>query len=148
MKNQCPSADSANGAGRTIVAAMMCWAAYVLGLALYSWPGAVLASSVNAGNPIRGKELFEKRCGGCHSLDVDKEGPHLRGVYGRKAGSVPSFKYSDALKAARFSWDAASLDRWLTETESVVPDNDMDFHVPKADERADIIEFLRVMSQK
>jgi cytochrome c2 len=31
----------------------------------------------------RGKEIFEKRCGGCHSLDRDKEGPRLRGVYGR-----------------------------------------------------------------
>jgi cytochrome c len=60
---------------------------------------------------------------------------------------VPSFKYSDALKGAGFSWDAAGLDRWLTSTESVVPDNDMDFHVPKADERADIIAFLRASSQ-
>ncbi len=35
-----------------------------------------------------GKELFEKRCGGCHALDLDKEGPRLRGVYGRKADTV------------------------------------------------------------
>jgi cytochrome c len=91
--------------------------------------------------------LFEKRCGGCHSLDNDKEGPRLRGVYGRNAGSVPTFKYSDALKAARFTWDAATLDRWLSDTGSVVPDNDMDFHVPRADERADIIEFLHVSSR-
>ena len=95
-----------------------------------------------------GKELFEKRCGGCHSLDADKEGPRLHNVFGRKAGSVPTFKYSGALKSAQFTWDSASLDRWLTNTESVVPDNDMDFHVPKADERADIIEFLRVASGK
>ena len=146
MRNQLTKADSAKRVGRSIVAAMMCWSACVLGFMLYSWPGAVLASSVNPGNPIRGKELFEKRCGGCHSLDDNKEGPHLRGVYGRKAGSVPTFKYSEALKAANFSWDAASLDRWLTDTESVLPDNDMDFHVPKSDERADIIEFLRVSS--
>jgi cytochrome c len=89
---------------------------------------------------------FEKRCGGCHSLDAAKEGPPLRGVYGRKAGSILSFKYSDALKGAQFAWDQNSLDKWLTNTESVVPDNDMDFHVPKSDERADIIEYLRVSS--
>jgi cytochrome c len=105
--------------------------------------GVTLATSVSAGNPIRGKDLFEKRCGGCHSLDNDKEGPRLRGVYGRKAGSVPGFEYSAALKSAQFSWDAASLDRWLTDTERMAPGNNMDFHVPKADERADIIEFLR-----
>jgi cytochrome c len=107
----------------------------------------VLAGIV-AGDPERGKQLFEKRCGGCHSLDQDKEGPRLRNVYGRKAGSIPTFKYSDALKSAQVTWNDASLEKWLTDTDSVVPDNDMDFHVPKADERADIIQFLRLSSGK
>ena len=43
----------------------------------------------------QGKELFEKRCTGCHSLDRNKEGPNLRGVYGRPAGTAPGFNYSD-----------------------------------------------------
>lgn len=103
---------------------------------------------VGAGDPERGKQLFEKRCTGCHALDQDKEGPRLRNIYGRKAGSVSTFKYSGALKAAQVTWDDASLDNWLTDTESLVPDNDMDFRVPKADERADIIRFLRVSSGK
>jgi cytochrome c len=111
-------------------------------------PEGVSASSAGTGSPIRGKDLFEKRCGGCHSLDADKEGPRLRNVYGRKAGTISTFKYSDALKTAPVTWDEALLDRWLIDTESVVPDNDMDFHVPKADERADIIAFLRVSSGK
>ena len=110
--------------------------------------GTAAAGGTIAGDPTRGKTLFEKRCGGCHSLDADKEGPRLRNVYGRKAGSVPSFRYSDTLKEAPFTWDAAQLNRWLTDTESVVPDNNMDFHVPNADERTDIIEFLRVTSAK
>jgi cytochrome c len=77
---------------------------------------------------------------------MDKEGPRLRGVYGRRSGSITSFKYSDSLKSAQVTWNEASLDKWLTDTESLVPDNDMDFHVAKADERADIIRFLRVSS--
>ena len=93
-------------------------------------------------------QLFEKRCKGCHSLDQDKEGPRLRNVYSRPAGSIPTFKYSDALKSAHMTWDEASLNRWLTDTESLIPDNDMSFHVPKADERADIIRFLKVSSGK
>src|ERR1700736_4827496 len=44
----------------------------------------------------RGKEVFEKRCGGCHSPDRDKEGPRLKGVYGRESGAVETLKYSDA----------------------------------------------------
>jgi cytochrome c len=117
-------------------------------MAVITTPGALSVNAANAGDPMRGKDLFEKRCGGCHSLDADKEGPRLRNVYGRKAGSISSFKYSDGLKGAQFTWDQNSLDRWLTSTESVIPDNDMDFHVPKADERADIIEYLRVSSGK
>jgi cytochrome c len=91
----------------------------------------------------RGQELFEKRCTGCHALDRDKEGPRLAGVYGRVSGSVPSFHYSDALKNARVTWDAAALDKWLTDTESLVPDNDMAFHVDSALERSEIIAYLK-----
>ncbi len=90
-----------------------------------------------------GKNLFEKRCTGCHSPDRDKEGPHLRGVFGRPAGSVPSFGYSDALKNARFTWDAHLLDRWLTDPDQLVPENNMAFRVPNAEERAAIIAYLK-----
>jgi cytochrome c len=96
----------------------------------------------------RGKELFEKRCTGCHALDNDKEGPRLRGVFGRTSGTVESFSYSDALKKAAIRWDADSLDRWLTDPGKVVPDNDMAFRVAKGDERSDIIAFLKSLPTK
>lgn len=106
------------------------------------------AGAENTANAEQGRQLFEKRCTGCHSLDQDKEGPRLRNVYGRKAGSVPTFKYSDALKSAQFTWDDSLLEKWLTSPESVVTDTDMDFSVPKAEERAAIIRFLRLSSGK
>jgi cytochrome c len=96
----------------------------------------------------RGKEIFERRCGGCHSLDRDKEGPGLRGVYGRAAGSVASFKYSDAIKKAHITWDAESLDKWLSDPDKLIPDNDMGFHLEKADERRDVIAYLKALSGK
>jgi cytochrome c len=96
----------------------------------------------------RGKELFEKRCTGCHALDNDKEGPRLRGVYGRKSGAIESFNYSDALKRAGIPWDAASLDLWLADPEKLVPDNDMAFRLVKADERTAIIAYLKELSSK
>jgi cytochrome c len=99
-----------------------------------------------AQDPARGKELFEKRCTGCHALDKEKEGPRLRGVYGRTSGSVSSFNYSDAVKKARITWDAASLDKWLTDPDKVIPENDMSFQVVKAEERADIIAYLKQLS--
>jgi cytochrome c len=93
-----------------------------------------------------GKSLFEKRCTGCHALDADHEGPRLRGVFGRSAASVKTFKYSDALQKAKVTWDEAALDKWLTDTESIVPDNDMGFRVPKQEERAAIIAYLKSLS--
>ena len=90
-----------------------------------------------------GKALFEKRCGGCHALDRDKKGPRLGGVYGRTAGTVDSFQYSEALKKSKLKWTDETLDKWLTDTEKLVPDNDMTFHVEKPDERSAIIAYLK-----
>ena len=91
----------------------------------------------------RADELFQKRCGGCHSLDRDKEGPRLAGVYGRKAASVNSFEYSEALKKAGIIWTDATLDRWLADPEKVAPGTEMMFHVESAQERAAIIAYLK-----
>jgi cytochrome c len=135
-------------ARQTFTIATICFSAFVILLAMSSPQGMFSQSGATTGDPQRGKELFEKRCGGCHSLDKDKEGPRLGNVFGRKAGTIATFKYSDSLKSAQVVWNEASLDKWLIDTDAVVPDNDMDFHVPKADERADIIQFLRVSSGK
>jgi cytochrome c len=89
------------------------------------------------------KVLFDKRCGGCHALDRDQEGPRLGGVYGRIAGTVKSFSYSVALKEFRITWNEESLDKWLTNPEQLVPNNDMAFRLEKVEERRIIISFLR-----
>jgi cytochrome c len=100
----------------------------------------VMTASTETGD---GKSLFEKRCSGCHSLDRDKEGPRLAGVYGRAAGSVASFNYSDALKSSHIIWDADTLDKWLAGPDKVIPETDMAFHVESATERSAIIAYLK-----
>jgi cytochrome c len=115
----------------------------VLALIAFS---AVLRSQAGGHSEREDQALFEKRCTGCHNLDADHEGPRLRGVFGRPAGKVKTFQYSDALQKAQFTWDEAKLDKWLTDTESVVPDNDMSFRVPKPEERAAIISYLKSLS--
>jgi cytochrome c len=95
-----------------------------------------------------GKQLFEKRCGGCHSLDRDKEGPHLRGVYGRTAGTVSSFAYSDALRKSGIAWNDDTLEKWLTDTEKLAPGNDMAFRVENAAERRQIVAYLKQASSE
>jgi len=110
--------------------------------------GSTLSIAGRAQTPASGKELFEKRCGGCHALDRDKEGPRLRGVYGRVAGSLDSFQYSDALKKSKITWTDERLDKWLTDTEKLVPDNDMAFRVERPEERSEIIAYLKQNSGK
>jgi cytochrome c len=128
---------------RVLLAMTSCLALWV---ALFSF--VALPRLGQAETSERGKELFEKRCSGCHALDKDKEGPRLRGVYGRTSGTVPSFQYSDALKAAHIAWDATTLDKWLSGPEQFVPDSDMAFQLVKADERAEIIAYLKQVSGK
>src|SRR5260370_13848054 len=56
------------------------------------------AALAGDGDAVRGKAVFEKRCTGCHAMDVDREGPRLAGVFGRKAGGVAGVLYSDGLE--------------------------------------------------
>jgi cytochrome c len=100
------------------------------------------------GDPIRGKNLFQKRCTGCHAMTQDREGPRLQGVYGRISGSVAGFDYSPALKKAHIVWNGTSLDQWLTNPDTLVPGNNMEFHVANPDERRDLIKFLEHSSGK
>ncbi|HYW48576.1 MAG TPA: c-type cytochrome [Bryobacteraceae bacterium] len=114
---------------------------------------AVVGSPLAAGAPaatqaLAGAALFEKRCTGCHALDQAKEGPPLRGVFGRAAGRDPQFPYSDALKRSRVTWNEGTLDKWLADPESLVPGTDMPFRLSNAAERADIIAYLKGLPGK
>jgi cytochrome c len=95
-----------------------------------------------------GKQIFEKRCTGCHALDNEKTGPHLRGVYGRSAAGVSSFLYSEALRKSGITWDNVTLDKWLTDPDTFIPNSDMAFRVANAEERAAIIGYLKEVSGK
>ena len=116
----------------------------VEGITLTLFVSVLLTASLSA-QDADGKAAFQKRCTGCHALDMDREGPRLRDVIGRRAGTVQTFEYSKAMQGANFTWDAALLDKWLTDTNSVVPGNDMTFRVPKPEEREAIIAYLRTL---
>ena len=100
------------------------------------------------GDPARGASLFEKRCTGCHSLTTNREGPRLQGVYGRATGSVPSFPYSDTLKGAHLTWNDQTLEEWLSDPDAFLPGNNMDFHVPRPQERKDLIAYFKQSAGK
>jgi cytochrome c len=108
-------------------------------------PEAVEDKSAGRGDAMRGKSVFERRCTGCHALDINREGPHLRGVYGRKAGTAPDFDYSEGVRKSGLIWNDANIERWLRDTDAVIHDNKMGFRVPKAQDRADVIAFLKTV---
>jgi cytochrome c len=95
------------------------------------------------GDPVRGARLYKRVCAACHSLDANRVGPMHRGVVGRPVASVKEFYYSKALSAQNFVWDEASLDRWLENPPGMVPGTAMGIRVRLAEDRADIIAYLR-----
>lgn len=108
----------------------------------------LLASAVHAagGDAVRGQAAYEARCGGCHSVAADRVGPRHAGVFGRRAGSVEGFAYSDALRKSGLTWDAVSLERWLADPEALVPGQRMGYRLNDAQARADIVAYLATLS--
>jgi cytochrome c len=101
-----------------------------------------------AGDAVRGKLVFERRCTGCHAMDENHEGPQLRTVYGRKAGSVAGFQYSTSLLRSELTWTPETLEQWLTDPDAMVPGNNMSFATPKAADRRDVIAYLQAAGNK
>lgn len=107
--------------------------------------GPVLTTFIGRAAQASGQEVFDQRCSGCHGVDQAREGPPLRGVFGREAGKVGGFGYSKGLKAAKFRWDKATLDKWLRDPESVIPDTDMSFSLSDDNDRAKVVEYLKTL---
>jgi cytochrome c len=108
---------------------------------------AFLSSAAAApGDARRGEHDF-RACAPCHSLEPDRNmtGPSLAALWGRKAGSLPSFdRYSAALKSSDIIWDDRALDGWLTDPQAMVPGNEMPFEgVKDGRVRADLLAFLK-----
>ena len=72
-------------------------------------------------------------------------GPNLTGVYGRLAGSVESYNYSQAfLSVLRgMEWNSSTLDVWLTGTQAWVPGARMFYRQDDPEIRRKIILFLK-----
>jgi cytochrome c len=106
---------------------------------------AACASAHAAGDAARGKETYEARCGGCHSVDADRIGPRHAGVFGRKAGSVAGFAYSPALRGSGLTWNEQTLERWLADPEKLVPGQRMGYSLGDAAQRADVVAYLAAL---
>jgi cytochrome c len=107
---------------------------------------AALPAPFSGGDVEVGKARFVQ-CAACHTITKggpNLTGPNLYGVFGRKAGSVSDFSYSDGVKAAGFTWDAKRIDTWITAPSAMIPGTKMSFvGLKDPKDRIDVIAYLK-----
>jgi len=115
-----------------------------------------IAGPAAAQDAARGSVLFSVECAACHSTVPGQNGvgPSLAGVYGSRAGMVPGYKFSVALKQSTIVWTSETLEAFLTDPNSDVtgtnmplPGTVMHLGMPNATDRADVIAYLRTLKQ-
>ena len=107
-----------------------------------------VASAAPGADPEKGKVVFEQ-CAACHSLGEpgDYDGPTLKGVIGRKAGSLEDYRYSAAMKRSEVVWDANSLDKYTEDPQAFIPGNRMAFAgISDKTDRDDLVAYLSVVT--
>jgi cytochrome c len=115
---------------------------------VYAAATIMLGAQARGETPNVGPEAFNNNCRTCHSANEgdNRLGPSLNKVIGRKAGTAPGYSnYSQGLKSSGITWDEATLDKFITNPDAVVPNNNMKPFKGVADEtvRAKIIAFLK-----
>ena len=115
------------------------------GLSLLGAAGLIVAAgAANAADAGRGETLFVE-CASCHSIErgVEGVGPTLFGLFQRKAGEVPDYRYSPALKRSGIAWTPQTLDTYIADPQKIVPGNRMPYSgMTNAQDRADLIAYL------
>ena len=113
-------------------------------LALALAASAAAAQHAAAAADARNGETIYSRCLACHALAYDRTGPRHCGLFGRRAGSVKGFAYSDAMKRSSIVWTEKTLDRFLANPLNTVPGTAMGYAgVASSKERADLIAYLK-----
>ncbi|MDR6678847.1 c-type cytochrome [Pseudomonas oryzihabitans] len=97
-----------------------------------------------------GRKLFLRRCHNCHSVGPNAQsgfGPQLNDLFGRQAGSLPGYSYSEAMRSAGFAWDRKALEAFLRDPEQQVPGTKMRFWgIGDAEDLRDIADYLQTQN--
>ncbi|WDI30576.1 cytochrome c family protein [Hyphococcus flavus] len=98
-----------------------------------------------------GRRIFsQETCATCHTVDeggANRIGPNLFGVYGRQAGQVEGFAYTNALAQSDVIWDDASLDAFLENPQGFMRGNRMAYVGQRdAEKRAAMIAYIKTLT--
>lgn len=97
---------------------------------------------------VRGEQLYA-RCAACHALAYDRVGPRHCGLLGRRAGTVPGFDYSAAMRQSGIVWNEKTLDHFLRKPLAMVPGSTMTYDgVADAGERNDLIAYIKAANSR
>src|SRR5947199_6378905 len=127
---------------RTAISGLVC----TTFLVLLGFPAVPQEPAGKGADTESGQQTFNNACRTCHTIKEgdNRLGPNLHNVIGRKAGSLPNYGYSSAMKGADFVWDKEKLDRFIAKPDEVVPGNNMKPYggLTSAEDRAKVIVFL------
>jgi cytochrome c len=111
---------------------------------------APIGPKLASANVEAGKAIFQKHCATCHTIDKggpNKVGPNQWDIVGRKKASHEGFSYSSALQAKGGDWTYEDLNHMIFKPQAFVRGTKMAFAgLPKEQERADLIAYLRTMN--
>jgi cytochrome c len=108
------------------------------------------SAALAAGDPAAGEKVFTSKCKVCHVADAEKKkvGPSLYHVFGRQAGTLKGFKYSEAMKKSGITWTEETLDAYLADPKGYVKGNRMTFlGLRQEQDRADVIAYLKQITE-
>ena len=118
-------------------------------IALALGVGIVSATPALAADAKAGQAIFKAKCALCHGVAANSPagiGPRLFGVVGRKAGTVPGFSYSPAMKNSGLTWNADTLKLYLANPQKTVKGNKMPYSgMPAAPDRDNVVAYLATL---
>ena len=95
---------------------------------------------------LSGEQLYGIACEACHSLGLASDhrvGPPLGNLVDRKAGAIEGYRYSEALRASEWVWTLPTLLAWLSDPDTAIPDNAMNYvNALTAEESQRLAEWL------
>lgn len=122
----------------------------VAAVAMFGVLSSVGTAAAQTGDAAKGERVFGQ-CKTCHTMDKGGKngvGPNLAGVFGRKAGTVDGFKFSEAMTGSGIVWDEKVLAEYLKEPKSRIPGNKMAFvGIKRQDQLDDLIAYLQKASR-
>lgn len=108
------------------------------------------SAAAQSGDAAKGEKVF-LLCRACHTVEKGGRngiGPNLFDIFGRKAGTVEGFSYSDAMKSSGIVWDEKILAEYLKDPKGRIPGNKMVFvGIKRQEQMDDLMAYLRKATQ-